>query len=461
MEQPRQPSLFQIIISFTLFLALAGSFTAIFHLPIQLVLFISWFIMMGLGITLKHTYSNLEKSIIKGISQGLIAILILIAVGALAGTWIKGGIVPGIIYYGLLILKPSIFLPACLIICAITSLATGTSWGTVGTAGIAMMGVGSSMGISGPLVAGAVLSGAYFGDKLSPMSDSVILASALSQVEVTDHIRGMLPISLTGFVITFVAFSIAGLFYVEPAHISQINDTVNELNRTFNINILIFIPVIITISLLAIKKPAFPVICLGALLGSLWAVFFQHVSPFHAIESIYLPERIITGNQLLDKLLTRGGIESMLPSIVIIIFGLGLGGLMDEIGILKVITDRLHKWTKGTTSVTITTIICAFFANVFGSAMYVSLILTPKMMAQSYDKLHLHRKMLSRNTEFGGTLTSGMVPWSDNGIFMSTLLGISTFSYTPFMWLSFSCIIVAIIFSMKGWCTYYANTPPK
>ena len=455
---PKLPSLAHVTISFTLFLSLAWSFTVLFDLPIQLVLFIAWFIMISLGHFLGHAYVELEKSIIKGINQGLIAVLILIAVGALAGTWIKGGIVPGIIYYGLQILHPPIFLPACLIICAITSLSTGTSWGTVGTAGIAMMGVGSSMGIPAPLVAGAILSGAYFGDKLSPMSDSVILASTLSRVEITEHIRGMLPISITSFIITLIAFSITGIFYIEPAQLSNIDGTLLALKTTFNISGLIFIPVLITLFLLIIKKPAFPVICFGALLGSIWAILFQNVPPVAAIQSAYSPEILQTGTPILDKLLNRGGIESMLTSIVIIIFGLGLGGLLDKIGILHVITQKLVKLIKGVSSLTITTLFCALFANIFGSAMYVSLILTPKMMAESYDRLGLDRKMLSRNTEFGGTLTSGMVPWSDNGIFMATVLGISTLSYLPYMWLSFSCIIIAVLFSYTGWCTYYSTS---
>ena len=459
MNQPktRQPSLLQIFLCLSSFLALAWSCTALFHLPIQIVLFAAWFIMMALGYFLGHPYKEMEKSIIHGISQGLIAILILIAVGALAGTWIKGGIVPGIIYYGLHILQPRIFLPACLCICAITSLATGTSWGTVGTAGIAMMGVGSSMGIPAPLTAGAILSGAYFGDKLSPMSDSVILASTLSKVDITEHIRGMLPISLISFVITLIAFTLAGISGFDTANTTQVNQTLQALKHTFAINGLIFIPVIITLTLLAMKKPAFPVICLGAVLGAVWAILFQDTQAVVAIQSIYSPQVLQTGTPLLDQLLNRGGISSMLTSIIIIIFGLGLGGLLGRVGILDVITQHMAKWLHGPASITATTIFCGILANVFGSAMYVSLILTPKMMAKNYDRLGLHRKMLSRNTEFGGTLTSGMVPWSDNGIFMSSILGISTFAYLPYMWLSFTCIILAVLFAYKGWFTYRAD----
>lgn len=212
-QQARLPSVFQVILSLGIFLALAFSFTAKLDLPIQLALFIGWFVIMVLGLKLGHQYKDLEAAATKGISNGLGAVLILLSVGALVGTWIAGGIVPTIIFYGLKAIHPSIFLLATMLICSLTALATGTSWGSAGTAGIAMMGIGQGLGIPAPMTAGAVLSGCYFGDKMSPLSDSVILASSMSGVEIVEHIKGMLPIALISYIITGILFTAVGWHY--------------------------------------------------------------------------------------------------------------------------------------------------------------------------------------------------------------------------------------------------------
>ncbi|TWK64603.1 Malate-2H(+)/Na(+)-lactate antiporter [Bacillus licheniformis] len=228
----------EIICVLGAFLAIVCSFTVKFELPIQLALFISWFLVILLGLRLGHRYEDLQKSITNGISNGLEAILILIAVGALIGTWIAGGVVPTLIYYGLEFIHPSIFLLATLIICSITSVATGTSWGTVGTAGIAMMAIGEGLGLPLPLVAGAVLSGAYFGDKLSPLSDSTVLASSLSKVEVITHVRAMLYLSIPAYLITAVLFTITGFMYgSRNVDLEKVEFLKASLQNTFDIHI--------------------------------------------------------------------------------------------------------------------------------------------------------------------------------------------------------------------------------
>lgn len=446
----RLPSLYQVFACLAIFLALAFSFTSLLDLPIQLALFIAWFVIMGLGIRLGHDYKSLEQAAVDGVAKGMGAILILVSVGALVGTWIAGGIVPSIIYFGLKVIHPSIFLLATLIICSLTSLATGTSWGSAATAGIAMMGIGHSLGVPAPLVAGAVLSGVYFGDKLSPLSDSVVLASTMSNVDVVEHIKGMLPISLFSYVITAVLFTLVGMQYSGNVSLEQVNLVMEALDKQFNITPLAIIPVVLVLGLLANRKPAFPVISFGALLGLIWAIAFQDMDPVKAMHSAYSPFPIVSGVDFIDNILGRGGMESMLGSVAVIIFGLGFGGLLEKVGILAVIAGAFEKRIDGVGSLTSHTIGTAFLANVFGSAMYVSLILTPKIMAKNYDRLGLARKNLSRNAEFGGTLTCGMVPWSDNGLFMAGVLGVATLDYLPYMWLSFTCIIVTITLAYLG-----------
>lgn len=458
MKEVRLPTIPEIVIILGAFLALVLSFTVFLDLPIQMALFISWFLVIILGVRLGHKYQDLQKSIMDGISNGLEAVLILVSVGALIGTWIAGGVVPTLIYYGLEFIHPSIFLLATLIICSIMSVATGTSWGTVGTAGIAMIAIGEGLGMPLPLVAGAVLSGAYFGDKLSPLSDSTVLASSLSKVDILRHVRAMMVLSIPAYIITAILFTITGFVYGgRNIDTEKVEFLKSSLQKHFDIEIWMIIPAIIVVVLLALKKPSMPVIVIGALLGAIWASVFQGMDFADAINTAYKGFSIDTGVEFMDGILNRGGIVGMLDTLVVIIFGLGFGGLLEKLGVLKVIVATFEKKLTSAGNVTLSTLIVAFLGNVLGCAMYVSLILTPKIMEKSYDKLKLDRRILSRNTEVGGTLTSGMVPWSDNGIYMAGILGVSTFSYLPFMWLSFVALGLALIYGYTGKFIWYVD----
>lgn len=450
MGNKKMPSVLQSLFVLVGFLVLAYFFNK-FGIEIHLAIFSAWFLAMLVGKMTGHTYKEMEHAITKGIYNGMDAILILLAVGALVGTWISGGIVPSLIYYGLKVIHPSIFLLATLIICSLTSIATGTSWGTAGTAGIAMMGIGAGLGIPAPITAGAVLSGAYFGDKLSPLSDSTILTASMSDIDVMDHVKGMLPASVTGYILAAIAFTIAG-FSVGggTADMTQVNEVMASLDSIFNISLISFIPMIVVIILLVLKMPSLPVISFGAVLGIIWGIAFQGLTPIRAISSAWAQLESNTGIVFIDKILGRGGMNSMLWSVGIIILGLGFGGLLDQIGIIQVIANKIYRFIHGGGMLSIFSIVVGFLGNLLGSAMYVSLILTPKIMADKYDELGYSRKVLSRNTEFGGTLTSGMVPWSDNGIYMATILGVPTLAYIPYMWLAFACIFITIIFGFTG-----------
>lgn len=446
----KQTTIFQAFIVLGGFLALAF-LCNYFGIEIHIALFAAWFLAMAIGKINNHTYKEMECAITKGIYDGMSAILILLSVGALVGTWISGGIVPGLIYYGLKVIHPSIFLPATLILCSITSIATGTSWGTVGTSGIAMMGIGSALGIPAPITAGAVLSGAYFGDKLSPLSDSCVLSAAMADIDIIDHVRGVLPVSATAFAITGAAFTILGFKLGSGnADITQVNSVMASLQEHFNINLLAFVPMIIVIILLILKMPSLPAISFGALLGIIWGIVFQGLSPVTAISTAWTQLEMNTGIEFIDSLLGRGGMNSMLWSVAIIILGLGFGGLLDQIGIINAIAQKVYKHINHGGTLTIFTIIIGFLTCLLGSAMYVSLVLTPKIMADKYDEMGFSRRVLSRNAEIGGTLTAGMIPWSDNGIYMATILGVSVVEYIPYMWLSFSCIILSVIFGYTG-----------
>jgi len=456
---PTMPEVLFVLVSFILIMFL---FVVQFDLAIQLALLTTWFVIMLVGLRIGYTYNEMQDGILKGIYDGLEAVLVMLSVGALIGTWIVGGVVPSIIYYGLSIIDPSIFLLAAFIICAITSLATGTSFGSAGTAGIAMMGIGTSFGLPIPLVAGAVISGCYVGDKLSPLSDTTIMTASLSKVNLIEHIKSMLYVSAPAFIIAGLLFLGTGFFFLDSSgDLSQAEDTMVALSKFFNIGWYMLIPAALVIALLAMKKPSIPVILFGALLGSIWAYLFQGVSVLEALNSLYNGNSMESGVAFIDNLLNRGGIVFMLDVVALVIFALGVGGLMEQTGILRAICVKMLAWADNAGKTTLSTIIAGFFGNFFGGAAYVSVITASKITEENYERLGIDRRVLSRNTEAGGTITTPMVPWSDGGVFMAATLGVSTLTYLPFLWFNFLVIAISIIYGFTNKFIWYTNANKK
>lgn len=451
---PSLPEILFVLIGFTLVMYL---FIVQFGISIQLALLATWGLIMVVGLKIGYSYKQMQDGLLKGINDGLESVLILISVGALIGTWIAGGVVPSIIYYGLSVISPEIFLMAAFLICSVTSIATGTSFGSAGTAGIAMMGIGASLGFPLPLVAGAVISGCYVGDKLSPLSDTTVMTASLSKVDLIEHIKSMLTASTPAWIITALLFLGVGFFNHGDGDMSSATQTMASLEQYFNIGWHMLIPAILVIALLAIKKPAIPVILFGAVLGAVWAFLFQGKSALDAVNIMYAGNAIESGVPFIDNLLNRGGIVFMLDVIVLIIFALGVGGLMERIGILRAIGNYLAKWANNAGNTTLATVISGFFGNFFGGAAYVSLITASKITEDNYDRLHIDRRVLSRNTEAGGTLTTPMVPWSDGGVFMATALGVSTVSYLPFLWFNFLALVISLIYGYRNMFIWYTN----
>jgi Na+:H+ antiporter, NhaC family len=463
--EPRLPSFTQVIGLMVGFISIIFLCLNMWDLPIQLGLFASWFLVIGLGCYLGQSYQDIQRGLVDGIHNGMEAVLVLMAVGALIGTWIAGGIVPNIIYYGLLVMNPEIFLPAAFVICGLTSLATGTSFGTVGTAGIAMIGIGASFGIPLELVAGAVISGAYVGDKMSPLSDTTVMTASLCRVDLIEHIKSMLYVSGPAALGAALLFLLAGVFYVDgDADTARVGSAVDGLVSHFTIGWYMLLPVVIVIGLLILRMPSIPVITFGSVLGIVWAALFQDVAILDAVRTAYVGNAMHSDVDFLNKLLNRGGMQSMFEVIVLILFALGLGGLMEKVGVLQVICNRLLQWATNPGRLTISTLVAGFFGNFFGGAAYVSLITASTITEKNYDQQNIDRRVLSRNVEAGGTMTTPMVPWSDGGVFMAITLGVTTFSYLPFLWYHFLVLIISVVYGFANiaiWRTADASEAPK
>lgn len=450
-REKKLPSVAVLLLILAAFVVVMFGFIVVLELPIQLALLTVWFVIMGFGLYLGYNYNDMEKGLLKGVSEGMGATLILVAVGTLIGSWIAGGVVPTMIYYGLTVMNPGTFLMAAMIICAVTSIATGTSFGSAGTAGIAMMAIGESFELPTYLVAGAVISGCYVGDKMSPLSDTTVMTAYLSNVELFRHIKSMAFVSVPAFIIAAVLYWIAGAVVSDSSgDLTVANETMANLRETFNISWIMLIPAAIVVVLLLFKMPPVPVIVLGAFIGALWAVFFQGYNFVDAVMTMYSGSEIATGIQFIDELLDRGGITFMLEVIILIILALGVGGLLQRIGAFEVVGNIFSKWANNTGNLTLTTLLASFFGTAFGGAAYVSLLTGTKITEENYDRKGISKTLLSRNVEAGGTLTAPMVPWADGGVYMAATLGVATLVYLPFFWYGIIAIIITLVYGYLG-----------
>lgn len=432
----------------------------------QFILLIGGCIAALFGFKNKVSYKLMINKIAENIQSVTGAILILLFVGALAGTWLISGIIPAMIYYGLKILNPNFFLPACLILCAIISLATGSSWTTSATVGIALIGIGKALGVPTGMIAGSVISGAYFGDKLSPLSDTTNLAPAMADGDLFSHIRYMTITTVPSIIITLIVFFIIGLVQKSSGN-SDPESLMLAIKEKFNINLLLFTVPATVIVLIVKKTPPLVALLSGTLLGGLFAVIFQQAlileiansnkltfenSYKTIVNSMTISTKISTSNDLLNELFVSGGMSGMLNTIWLIICALVFGGIMDAIGALDKISESLLNWAKSTFQLFASTVVSCITINLTASDQYLSIVIPGKMFAKAYKKRNLKPENLSRTLEDSGTVTSVLIPWNTCGAYQSGVLGVSVldyFVYAIFNWLSPFMTLLFAYFKIK------------
>ena len=415
------------------------------HIPLFTGVIIAAIVTMTLG----YKWADIEKMMIEGISKAMQSVLILAIVGMMIGAWLLSGTIPTMIYYGLKLLSPSVFLIACVLVCSITSLATGTSWGTMGTMGLALIGIGSGLGMPIGPTAGAVISGAYFGDKLSPLSDTTNLAPAMAGTDVFTHVKYMLKSTLAAYVIALVFFGVYGVMHVSGGNVdtSQTQIMMDGLKEIFNINPLLFLPPLVVILSIALKVPAIPGITLGFIVAALMAPVFQSGAGVSDILDAALNGYVCESSiESLNDLLSSGGLISMSNSILMVLIAMMYGGIMEGSGQLEVIIQALLKVIKGPAALIGATELTAFFANAIMAEQYISILIPGRMFAPAYREKGIHPKSLSNALESAGTVTSCLIPWNTCGVFIATTLGIHTAVYAP--WAVFNYMMPVICFVM-------------
>jgi len=432
----------------------------------QFILLLGGAVAALVGFREKISYEIMLKKVAENLQSVTGALLILLFVGALAGTWLISGIIPAMIYYGLQILHPSIFLPACILICAIISLATGSSWTTSATVGIALIGIGKVLGIPVGMVAGAVVSGAYFGDKLSPLSDTTNLAPAMAGGELFRHIRYMTLTTVPSILITLLVFFIIS-FTQTTSGTAEIDSLLLAIKDKFTINLSLFIVPAVVVVLIVRKAPPLIALLIGTLLGGLFALIFQkdilvevaeagsfsfEVAYKGVMNAITVATEIKTTNPLLNDLFSSGGMEGMLGTIWLIMCAMVFGGIMDAIGALTRISTALLSWATTTFQLFASTVASCLAINLTASDQYLSIVIPGKMFAKAYKKRGLAPENLSRTLEDSGTVTSVLIPWNTCGAYQSGVLGVGVseyFVYAIFNWLSPFMTLLFAAFKIK------------
>ncbi|MEX1132298.1 MAG: Na+/H+ antiporter NhaC [Flavobacteriales bacterium] len=467
----RSPGLAQALLPLLLLVGLLALNVLIFgdaglEGPNQLALLFAASLAIGIGIVNGKAFEELLEHITRSVALALGAILILLLIGALTGTWLISGIIPAMIHHGLLLLSPKVFLVAACVVCAIVSLATGSSWSTVATVGIALLGIGKAMGFHEGLVAGAVISGAYFGDKLSPLSDTTNLAPAVAGTDLFTHIRYLLWTTVPSMAITLLLFAGIGLFRESSKEVMDTTAFHAAILSKFNIGWWLYLVPLAMVVMIARKVPVLPALFAGVLLGALFALLFQPqlIKELSSSEGSFARQgyevimnamgpgtAVVTGHEAVDELLTAKGMRGMMNTIWLILCALAFGGAMEGAGLLQRITASVMKAVRGDASLIATTATTCVFVNVSASDQYLSIVVPGRMFASVFRERGLAPEVLSRTLEDSGTVTSALVPWNTCGAYMSGVLGVATLAYLPFCFFNIISPFMTILQGALGW----------
>ncbi len=428
------------------------------HIPIVLACVLAAIMAIRVG----NSWNNVLSGMLESIYRALEALIIVMVVGMLIGTWVSSGTVPAMVYYGLGFISPKVFLPTGAILCAIVSVATGSSWTSSGTVGIALMSIAAGLGINPALAAGMVISGAYFGDKLSPLSDSTNVAAATAETPLYSHVSAMISTTLPSFLIALVLYTIVGFTNAggnyDPSRVELIRATILE---NFNINLWLLIPPIFVIFAAVKKIPGIPSLLAAAALGGVLGMIFQGRGIGEVLLNFHYGFEADTGVAIVDKLLNRGGLDSMMWTISLIIFALAFGGILEKSGFTEVILGKLISKVKSLGGLVTLTICTGIVCNFVLTDQYLAIIVPGRMYYKAYDDRNLSRSYLSRTLEDGGTMWSALCPWNGCGAYQAATLGVATFSYLPFAFMNLINPILAIIFAFLGIAVFYKDDDDK
>jgi len=426
---------------------LLGVGYGVYKIRPQVLLVTAAFITGILGFILRFKWQEMERGIVDSIHKAMPAILIMICVGILIGAWISSGTIPMIIYYGLKLISPKYFLVTACFVCSLTSIATGTSWGTIGTLGVAFIGIAMGLGIPLGPAAGAIVAGSYFGDKMSPFSDITNLAPVAAGSNLFDHIKHMMWSATPAWLIGLFVYFLVGLKYgtdqVESESMALITQTLKE---NFHFNILLLLPMVIVFYFAATKKPTIPGMLISSFIAGVLAIIFQKASIPEIATALNSGYQSNTGVEQVDQLISRGGMMSMMETLLVAFTAFSFGGIMQRTGLLSVILDKVMKFTNKVSSLVITTIVTSILTALVTGSSYLSMIIPGELLAPIYKRKALAAKNLSRIIEESGAIIVPLIPWSMAGVYITGTIGVATFSYLPWAIMNYAAVVILAVF---------------
>lgn len=406
-----------------------------------------------------YKWEDVRTGFNQSVARAVPMLIILLVIGMIIGVWIASGIVPAIMYLGFEILVPTWFLPLIVLICSVMSIITGSSWTTAGTIGVAAMGIGQGLGLPAAAVAGAVVSGAFFGDKLSPLSDSTNLTPSVLGLDLYEHIRHMMYTTVPSYIIALVLYTVLGFTLTDGAsggeHVQQLQTLIKS---NFDLSFWLLLPPVAVITLIVLKVPAIPSLVSGVLLGGLMMITVQghNIGEFFTV--LYSGFSITTDSQEINNLLSRGGMTSMYSVVSLAIMALAFGGIMNHCNMLQSLVKCLSGILNSTGNLILTTLVTSILINIFGANQYLAVIIPGQMYRRAYRKLNLKLENLSRALEDGGTLTAPLVPWNSSGVFMYSVLSVYPLAYLPY---AFLCWITPVVDAVFGYSNITATRAEK
>lgn len=449
--QNHAPKLWQALIPVVALIGLIATQLLVFQGDPQIALVLACLVTAIVGKSIGCPWTIMEKGMIDGIVIGLKSILILMTVGIMIGVWIAAGVAPIMIDYGLQTLSPKFFLVATCLICSVVSLATGSSWTTAGAVGVALIGIGEGLDIPKHMVAGAIVSGAYFGDKMSPLSDSTNLAPAVAGSDLFEHIRHMTQTTGPAWGFALILYLGIGLFNAPPeGNLEAIQNLQSSLRGTFNMNPILLTAPIFVIVLVMLGAPALPTLLFSSIYGGLLAILVQGASMGEVLNVAHYGYEATTSEPNVNELLSAGGLDSMMFTVSLILCALAFGGLMESAGMLKRLADAAISWARNAGQLITASIATSIGLNILAPDQYLSIIGSGRMYRNAYKERGLHPKNLSRALEDGGTMTSPLVPWNTCGAFMYETLGVFPLAYLPFAFVNTLTPLIAIGFAIFG-----------
>lgn len=429
---------------------------------IQVGLLLGIFFVTLISRKLGYRFEDLMKFMAQSIGDAAFGLWFFIAIGAIIGSWMAAGTVPAIIYYGLEIISPKVFLPAGLILCSITALCTGTSWGTIGTVGIALVGIGQGLGIPLPMTAAMVVSGAAFGDKMSPVSDTPNLTSMTAGADLYESIKAMIQTMTPAYIIALIMFTVLGMKYGGgTANLAIIEETRSVIAANFNLNPIVILPIVILLILNLKKFPSLPAMTIAVISGLAVAIIFQGMSLPAALEVINSGFSIETGSEFVDPILNRGGIQRMLWTFSVAFMAISMGGILGKVGYLEVLIADLIKKAKSVGSLSLIVMASSMISSAAFGEAYLSFILNGTLYREEFDRRGLSRAMLARLVSEGGLMMTPLMPWTTFGAFAATTLGVSGFAFAPYAFLNYLCPIISVLMSYMGIAVVWNNKANK